>query len=348
MIHALINRIYRAGRGEDSDYYKRSPPPSISITETHRSPLHKSPNSRLPLHRLVVRNHSPDSREYRERGYKRNALRRNFHTFIQRLQWYSRIRLLRWIVGAILFAFLLFWSRWETHIEIMFYSRSWIKNEIKKLEPLAGCFEKHRISSQYNLTLARGPKTHEIQAGLPLRFGMDCYDFAGTITTPAPTAHQTGRQIFHSYWRSDLVQFGERQAWMLKSFFATQDLSKSTLILWSNGDLTRNQYVSSYLRMYPNSFQTTIVDVTHLARQTALSGSPLLAQKDSRAWVDGDLVRLLVTWEYGGVWIDMDSLLTRDLSPLLDHEFVTQWDCYGKSLLLISRDTVRVCQGYTY
>ena len=25
----------------------------------------------------------------------------------------------------------------------------------------------------------------------------------------------------------------------------------------------------------------------------------------------------------------MDMLLTRDLSPLLEHEFVTQWDCYG-------------------
>jgi mannosyltransferase OCH1-like enzyme len=36
-------------------------------------------------------------------------------------------------------------------------------------------------------------------------------------------------------------------------------------------------------------------------------------------------------WAYGGVWIDMDSLLTRDLEPLLEHEFVTQWDCYGKS-----------------
>ncbi|TFY73267.1 hypothetical protein EWM64_g10746 [Hericium alpestre] len=26
----------------------------------------------------------------------------------------------------------------------------------------------------------------------------------------------------------------------------------------------------------------------------------------------------------------MDSLLTRDLTPLLEHEFVTQWDCYDK------------------
>jgi len=33
---------------------------------------------------------------------------------------------------------------------------------------------------------------------------------------------------------------------------------------------------------------------------------------------------------YGGVWVDMDSLMTRDLEPLFEHEFVTQWDCYDK------------------
>jgi len=55
-----------------------------------------------------------------------------------------------------------------------------------------------------------------------------------------------------------------------------------------------------------------------------------LYSKDNLAWVDGDLVRLLVTWAVGGVWVDMDTLLTRDLIPLLEHEFVTQWDCYDK------------------
>jgi hypothetical protein len=72
------------------------------------------------------------------------------------------------------------------------------------------------------------------------------------------------------------------------------------------------------------------VDVELLAKGTALEGSDLLYAKDSKAWVDGDLVRLLVTWAFGGVWVDMDSLLTRDLAPLLEHEFVTQWDCYGE------------------
>lgn len=76
-----------------------------------------------------------------------------------------------------------------------------------------------------------------------------------------------------------------------------------------------------------------VVDYEQLAQGTELANSELLRIKDTKAWVDGDLVRLLVLWAYGGVWVDMDSLLTRDLAPLLEHEFVTQWDCYGECTL---------------
>lgn len=53
---------------------------------------------------------------------------------------------------------------------------------------------------------------------------------------------------------------------------------------------------------------------------------------DERAWVDGDAVRLLVLWHFGGVWMDMDQILTRDLHPLTESEFVTQWDCEGEPI----------------
>ncbi|PCH35395.1 hypothetical protein WOLCODRAFT_79409 [Wolfiporia cocos MD-104 SS10] len=119
---------------------------------------------------------------------------------------------------------------------------------------------------------------------------------------------------------------------MLKSFFATQDADATRLILWSNGDLSDNAILAEWLRRYPDAFELRVVDYDDLARGTELEGSELLRVTDSRAWIDGDLVRLLVLWAFGGVWVDMDSLLTRDLSPLLEHEFVTQWDCYADKL----------------
>lgn len=222
---------------------------------------------------------------------------------------------------------------WELHIETAFYSRNWVKEEVETLQPLAGCFDPQRVSPAYNLTQSLQGKSQQVHAGLPLRLGMDCYNFAGTIQpthdVPSSPLQEDQRTHYHSYWRDDLAPFAERQEWMLKSFFATQNVHTSRLILWSNGDLSGNAVIQKWVRRYPEAFATMKVEYEVLARGTELSGSELFKIKDKKAWVDGDLVRLLVLWAYGGVWVDMDSLLTRDLAPMLDHEFVTQWDCYG-------------------
>ncbi|KAJ3502416.1 hypothetical protein NMY22_g18590 [Coprinellus aureogranulatus] len=118
---------------------------------------------------------------------------------------------------------------------------------------------------------------------------------------------------------------------MLKSFFATQPIYRTQLVLWSNGNLlSGNAILQGYVRRFPDAFAVKEVDMKALARGTALEGSDRLENQDEKAWLDGDLLRLLVLWNFGGVWIDMDSLLTRSLEPLLEHEFVTQWDCYNK------------------
>lgn len=259
---------------------------------------------------------------------------------------------LKALVKYLLFApiFLIALGLWlyEPHIELSFYNRNWIQREIHAVEPLAGCFNPSRISPTYNLSEAvYGPKQTEVQAGMSLRMGLDCYDLAGTIQSHRPYEHAPyyvpaeQRTQYHTYWRDDLAEFGERQDWMVKSFFATQDLRRSRLILWSNGDLSNHPILHIYLRKYPDSFVLKKVDKERLARGTELDGSPRLSVLDDKAWTDGDLIRLLVLWNYGGVWVDMDTLLTRDLEPLLEHEFVTQWDCYGAFMLVVFILSVR-------
>jgi len=166
---------------------------------------------------------------------------------------------------------------------------------------------------------------------MAMRHGLDCYDFAGTIH-PSPSSFALSRDRprtnYHTYWRTDLAPFGERQEYTLKSFFATQN-PHSRLIMWSNGDLSGNALLASYVARYPGAIELRVADVHELSKGTPLENSPLLSSSDKKAWLDGDLVRLLVIWRDGGVWVDMDTLLTRDLTPLLEHEFVTQWDCYG-------------------
>lgn len=188
----------------------------------------------------------------------------------------------------------------------------------------------------YNVTERVWQKTStwDVHAGLAMGRGMDCYDFAGIIgsrqTHLNNNKNSEDRTFFHTYWRTDLVPFGPRQEYMLKSFFATQPLDKTKLILWSNGDLSTNAIVREYMNRFPDSFAVKQADMKGMARGTPLDGTDKLDTKDTRAWVDGDLLRLLALWNFGGVWVDMDSLLTRSLEPLLEHEFVTQWDCYSQ------------------
>lgn len=246
--------------------------------------------------------------------------------------------LLKYVLPASLLLLIVGFYLYEPHLELVFYRRTWTKQQIVPVPRLSGCFDEARVHASYNVTDGLyGPRRTEVQAGMSLRFDDDCYNLAGTIQ-PLPrtsTGHIPAEERiqYHTYWRNDLAVFGPRQEWMLKSFFATQHLPTSRLVLWSNADLGPNIILAKYVTRYPDSFALQIVDVQTLAKGTFLEGSPLLVSKDKKAWVDGDLVRLLLLWNYGGVWVDMDSLLTRDLDPLLEHEFVTQWDCYGASTL---------------
>jgi hypothetical protein len=251
----------------------------------------------------------------------------------------------KYIAPAIIVALILSYLTWEPHIEISFYLRSWIRQEIEPLTPLRGCFKPDQASSLYNVTeRLYGPKSTEIQAGIPMRFGLDCYDFAGTIRPlPFSAAPDRPRTNYHTYWRTDLAPFSERQEYTLKSFFATQN-PHSRLIMWSNGDLSTNALLASYVERYPEAFELRVANIRELSKATPLENSPLLSSNDEKAWLDGDLIRLLVMWRDGGVWVDMDSLLTRDLTPLLEHEFVTQWDCYGMPLLFYENGTLTTLQ----
>lgn len=222
---------------------------------------------------------------------------------------------------------------YEFQVEISAYSKPWIQQEVDNVPELSGCFAPNRVSPKYDLSLHTSPKHHSLSPGVSLRRGLSCYDFAASIQS-SPHAPLTPL-IYHTYWRADLLPFGERQAATITSFLATQPLSHSRLILWTNGAeaLKSNSHVRRFLDTWPEYVEVRGVDMEALAVGTALEDTGLIGDKvlDRKAWVDGDAVRLLVLWGFGGVWMDMDQILTRDLHPLVEHEFVTQWDCYGET-----------------
>jgi hypothetical protein len=221
---------------------------------------------------------------------------------------------------------------YEIQLEFSVFSHRWVQSQIDDIQPLRGCFDPHNISPTYNASRNQ-PQHHLLSPGIAMRRGLSCYDFSSTIQ---PIPGEPLQQVtYHTYWRSDLIPFGERQTATLMAFLATQPLKHSKLILWTNGydAVANNAHVRPFIEKWGEYVEVRQVDMNVLTKGTELEG--LLSGYggglfDERAWVDGDAVRLLVLWHFGGVWMDMDQILTRDLHPLTESEFVTQWDCYGE------------------
>jgi hypothetical protein len=153
-------------------------------------------------------------------------------------------------------------------------------------------------------------------------------NFCRSLPDVAPGAPVT----FHMYWRQRRAglfrkarPFGRKQALPVKAFFATQDAARCSLVLWSDEDLSANERLRPFASRVTFRLYRPDVEV----RGTELEDRPeIYRQQDHRVWRDGDLFRILVLHNYGGVYVDMDMVLLRSLGALLQQEFIYQWDVY--------------------
>ena len=240
---------------------------------------------------------------------------------------YIRNFIVKLVLAVITIALIVFFYNFELHVELAKYNRGWVRTEIKETRPLAGCFDK--ISKDYDIKSLNSPKYNVVQGGLSYKHGFDCYGHSKLIQMQEGQGKV--KTTIHLYWRSDIAPLGYREKVLLDSIFATQDLDFVEIKLWSNGDLFKynNDFLNEYTNNFPHHFSVEQFDLHELSVGTPLEHSKRLDLKDTKAWLDGDIIRILLLWAYGGIWIDMDSIVIRDLQPLLEHEFVTQWDCYG-------------------
>jgi Glycosyltransferase sugar-binding region containing DXD motif len=165
--------------------------------------------------------------------------------------------------------------------------------------------------------------------------------FCRTLPDVAPRQPVT----FHMFWRERsggwwprVRRFGRKQALPVKAFLATQDRSMSSLTLWSDQDLSGNEWLRPFLPY----LTLRVYDPAAEARGTRLDAHPeIYRQRDARVYRDGDLFRIIVLHNYGGVYADMDTVLLRSLGVFLDQEFVYQWDHfddrYAPALMRLSR-----------
>jgi hypothetical protein len=133
--------------------------------------------------------------------------------------------------------------------------------------------------------------------------------------------------VFHCLWRVPL-EFSRKHLTVLKSIIVNHDINNLEINLWSNVDLSTNEYfkeVSQYVNLKIWNIQEEI-------KGTILENYSVLNNiNDDLCYLEGDVFRLLVLHKYGGFYIDMDVLILRDMSSLNNFEFLYQWGTSGSN-----------------
>tara|TARA_Y100000401_G_C8297815_1_gene212345 strand:+ start:185 stop:1123 length:939 start_codon:yes stop_codon:yes gene_type:complete len=153
------------------------------------------------------------------------------------------------------------------------------------------------------------------------------------------------KTIFHIY--SEFKTPKELMA--LKSYLATQNLEKTKLIVWSDYDISNQENVQPYKHLV----DLRVYNCEELAKGTPLENSEIhflnSLQSDQNHWMHSGIMRFLALYKFGGIYVDMDTILLRDFKPILNQDFAYQWggatdfpkerrdlpDCHGPCAAII-------------
>jgi len=130
---------------------------------------------------------------------------------------------------------------------------------------------------------------------------------------------------YHMLWLVTNLPFSRKQALPVKSYLTTQNLKTTRLNVWSNVDLSENEYLKPLIEKFPDNIKIRKWDPVEEAKGTPLEGKNYLTLNDSRCYISGDLFRILCLHNHGGLYVDVDVVFLRDFSPLLDQEFMYKW-----------------------
>ena len=138
--------------------------------------------------------------------------------------------------------------------------------------------------------------------------------------------------MFGPVWR--------RQATLaVSAFLLTQNLTQSRLVVWTDRLWSEIKGDGEVQLLLSAAAQHVEVRVWNAYDELIASNSLLSASAawyasidDSQGYLRGDLMRLLLLHNYGGVWVDADVLLLRDFAPILGQQFVYKWGSHCNEL----------------
>lgn len=145
-----------------------------------------------------------------------------------------------------------------------------------------------------------------------------CLEYLGNIDEtkynyPKDTAN------FHVYTEAKT----EKELESIKSYLATQNLEKTRLTVWSDYDISNQDNIQPYKDLV----DLKVYSAFDLSKDTPLEGlnKYLTPPDDDRHWMNSGIMRFLVLYKFGGIYMDMDMILLRDFKPILDQDFAYQW-----------------------
>lgn len=145
---------------------------------------------------------------------------------------------------------------------------------------------------------------------------LDSYNFLNNIDDKNYT-YPKEKINFHVYTEVK----NEKELECIKSFFATQNLNKTNLIIWSDYDISNLECLAPFKKYITFKIYNPSSEIIG----TPLENLSYAFLKDNKYYVQSDILRILLLHKYGGVWFDMDIIFLRDFKPILDQEYMYQW-----------------------
>lgn len=133
-----------------------------------------------------------------------------------------------------------------------------------------------------------------------------------------------GNLIVHVGWTGPwLEHFIEDIHALLDSFLATQDITRSQLIFWlmDREPDASDPLIAKYTTSSNGAVQFRFADVATLTAGTCVERYPAMWNPpgEIQPQTKSDLLRLILLHKYGGVWVDTDTILLRDLRPIVEY-----------------------------
>ena len=122
---------------------------------------------------------------------------------------------------------------------------------------------------------------------------------------------------FHVFWRGKLKR---KQLLCINSYLYSQNLGNTKLYVWLDSDYKEN---SKLIKKHPNIIIKNY-DPKKESLNTPFKNKDFINHQKYVKF-RSDIARLMILFNYGGIYFDLDIILLKDINCILDLEFCYQW-----------------------